>query len=130
MEKRKHIRLLADDNAFAALGSRYSKVGKVKNISSGGLAFEYITNNGESGDETCQLNIFVSGNDFHLSKVPCRVVYDIPVRRSDVSRIFYQPFITKQCGVQFRALAEDTLAQLNHFLETHTSGIAPRLPEV
>ena len=129
MEKRRHIRLLADDNAFAALGSRYSKVCKVKNISTGGLAFEYITD-GESGEETCQLNIFVSGNNFHLSKVPCSVVYDIPVRRPDVSRIFYQPFITKQCGVQFGALAEDTIAQLNRFLETHTTGIAPRPPEV
>jgi len=123
MEKRRHIRLLAQDNAFAALGSRFTRVGRVKNISSGGLAFEYITN-GETDEDTSQLDVFVSGKDFHLPKVPCKVIYDIPVQRSDVNRIFFQPFVTKQCGVEFKELAEEKSAQLRHFLETHTAGVA------
>ncbi|MDY6838110.1 MAG: PilZ domain-containing protein [Thermodesulfobacteriota bacterium] len=123
MEKRKHIRLLAQDNAFAALGSRFTRVGRVKNISTGGLAFEYITN-GESDEDHSQLDVFVSGKDFHLPKVPCKVIYDIPVQRSDVHRIFFQPFLTKQCGVEFKELPEDKSAQLSHFLDTHTVGVA------
>ena len=123
IERRRHVRLLPQDDAFAALGSRFSRVGKLKNISIKGLAFEYITD-GESGQEDCQLNIFVSGNGFHLPKVPCEVVYDIPVRNPKASRIFYQPFITKQCGVQFGALTEDKMAQLNRFLATYTTGVA------
>ena len=121
IERRRHIRLLAQDDAFAALGSRFSRVGRLKNISIKGLAFEYITD-GESGQDNSQLKIFVSGNGFHLPKVPCRVVYDIPVRSPKASRIFYQPFITKQCGVQFGPLTEDKMAELNHFLETYTTG--------
>lgn len=40
IDKRKYIRFLAQDDAFAALG--FSIVGKVKDISMGGLAFGYI----------------------------------------------------------------------------------------
>jgi hypothetical protein len=124
MEQRRHTRFLVEDNAFAALGVRFAKVGRLKNISIGGLAFEYITD-GESDDDTSQLDVFVSGNDFHLPKVPCEVVYDLPVRRSDVNRIFFQPFLTRQCGVRFEALPRDKMVQLRLFLETHTTGVAP-----
>ena len=47
IEQRKYARFLSLSQAFAALGSTYTRVGKVKNISLGGLAFEYIT-----GEET------------------------------------------------------------------------------
>jgi len=123
MEKRRENRLLVEDNAFAALGARFTKVGRVKNISTQGLAFEYITD-GNSDDDPSQLDVFVSGDDFHLPKVPCKVVYDIPMGRSDVNRIFFQPFVTKQCGVQFEGLTEEKQAQLELFLETHTRGVS------
>ncbi|MDY6951139.1 MAG: PilZ domain-containing protein [Thermodesulfobacteriota bacterium] len=124
MEKRRHVRLLVEDNAFAALGARFTKVGRVKNVSTGGLAFEYITDV-HSDEKASQLDVFVSGQDFHLPKVLCKVVYDIPVERSDLNRIFFQPFVTKQCGVQFEPLPEDKVAQLTIFLKTHTKGVAP-----
>jgi hypothetical protein len=123
MEKRREKRLLVEDNAFAALGARFTKVGRVKNITKQGLAFEYITD-GDSEDDPSQLDVFVSGDDFHLPKVPCKVVYDVPMRRSDGNRIFFQPFVTRQCGVQFEGLTEDKRAQLELFLETHTRGVA------
>ncbi|MEE8416798.1 MAG: response regulator transcription factor, partial [Desulfobacterales bacterium] len=41
-EKRRHVRFNAPENLFAALGNPVQKVGKVKDISMGGLAFEYI----------------------------------------------------------------------------------------
>jgi hypothetical protein len=123
MEQRRHIRFLAVDNAFAALGAGFARVGRLKNISTGGLAFEYITDN-DSDEQASQLDVFVSGEDFHLSKVPCRVVYDVPVSRSDVSRLFFQPFVTRQCGVQFGQLTQEKTTQLNLFLETYTTGVA------
>ena len=123
MEKRRQIRFLAEENAFAALGARFTKVGRVKNISTGGLAFEYITD-GNGEESPSQLDVFVSGDDFHLPKVPCRVVYDIPSRRADRNRIFFQPFVTKQCGVEFEGLTEEKRVQLELFLETHTRGAA------
>jgi hypothetical protein len=124
MEKRRQIRFLAKENAFAALGAKFTKVGRVKNISTGGLAFEYITD-GDGEDNASQLDLFVSGEEFHLPKIPCRVIYDIPARRSNGNRIFFQPFLTKQCGVKFETLTEEKKAKLDLFIEMHTIGVAP-----
>jgi hypothetical protein len=123
MEKRRQVRFLAQENAFAALGEKFTKVGRLKNISAGGLAFEYITD-GNSENGPSQLDLFVSGDDFHLSKVPCRVVYDIPSRSSEGNRIFFQPFLTKQCGVEFEGLTKEKKAQLDLFIASHTTGVA------
>ena len=112
--------MLAQNNAFAALGSRFTKVGRVKNISTGGLAFEYITN-GDTDEDNSQLDVFVSGKDFHLPRVPCKVIYDIPAQPTDLKRIFFQPFLTKQCGVKFKTLSAEKSAQLSLFLEKHTT---------
>jgi hypothetical protein len=124
MEKRRHIRFLAKDNAFAALGYKFTRVGKIRNIGTGGLAFEYITDEDSDGG-AFKIDVFVSGHGFHLSKVPCGVVYDIPVGVSDISPIFYHTLITRQCGVQFGALTEDKRVELNLFLEMYTTGPAP-----
>jgi len=48
IDERNNIRFLARDDAFAALG--FSTVGKVKDISMGGLAFEYL-NISENSDQ-------------------------------------------------------------------------------
>ncbi len=130
MEQRRQIRFVPHDSAFAALGSTFARVGKIKNISIGGLAFEYITDE-DSDQEASQLDIFLSGNDFHLAKVPCRVVYDMPKRKSDdASRIVFETFMTKQCGVQFVGLTEDKVSQLDLFLNVYTTGVAPQAHDV
>ena len=41
-EKRKYVRFIAQKDAYAALGTYFTKVGKLIDISIGGLAFEYI----------------------------------------------------------------------------------------
>ena len=129
MEKRQHIRLLPNQNAFAAVRSRSNeagkiRVGKIKNISPGGLAFEYITDE-ESTQEPCQVDVFISSeHKFHISKMPCRVVYDIPAGRSQKSDIFFSSFISKQCGIQFERLKEEEVGQLKLFLETYTQSLS------
>ena len=41
-EQRKNVRFLADDSAIIALRNRFTKIGKLKDISIGGLSFEHI----------------------------------------------------------------------------------------
>ncbi len=123
-ERRRHIRFLAQENAFAALRTSFTRVGRIKNISVGGLAFEYITDE-ESNQEGSQIDIFISGNGFHLPKVPCAVVYDIPARSPFGDGMFYHTFMSKQCGVQFGELTQDEKEQLDLFLAKHTVGLAP-----
>ena len=107
--------------AFAALRSEFKKVGRVKDISIGGMAFSYISANSEaiSDSQRSQVDIFLSGNGFHLSKVPCKIVYDIPVSSND--KDFFVNM--NRCGLCFGELTESQLDQLNFFITQHTEGV-------
>ena len=75
-ERRKHARFLPNENAFAALGENYIKVGKIKNISAEGLSFEYIAGE-EVHIDSKKVDVFVIGNLFHLHNLPCKIIYDV-----------------------------------------------------
>ena len=69
MEKRKYERFSPQGNAFAALGHRYTKVGRIKDISMGGVAFEHISMGGKDRDFS-RIDIFLMGDVFHLYNIP------------------------------------------------------------
>jgi hypothetical protein len=116
IEKRKYARALPQGNAFAALGRRYTKVGRIKNLSLGGLAFEYISESGTDRDSS-RIDIFIIGDVFHLYNIPCEVVYDVQlsVPIENYESINISP--TKRCGVKFGVLTDDDLAQMKLFLK-------------
>ncbi len=117
---RKYSRFLAQDDAFAMLENR---VVKVRNISKGGLSFEYLSDNG--GKEAAfKLDIFLSENGFHISDLPCRTVYNISVSKPYIYQTFSQTFTARQCGVEFVELCEEKISQLNFFLKNCTLGLA------
>lgn len=119
IEKRKYPRFSPQGNAFAALGRGYDKVGRIKNIGLGGLAFDYISAAGTDGDFS-HIDIFLIGDVFHLYGIACEIVYDIKqlVPYKEIESI--KPSHTRRCGIQFVALTEDDTTQLNFFLESHT----------
>ena len=119
IERRQYARYLSHRNAFAALGRQYSIVGKIKNIALGGLAFEYI--GGDSPDEdTCEADIFIVGNVFHLHNIPCRIIYDYDVYVPYVNSSYVKKLTTKRCGLKFERLSKEMTTQLILFLEAHT----------
>jgi hypothetical protein len=121
VERRNNIRYLPNENTFAALGIRFTKVGKVKDISRGGLSIEYI-----AGENTVHVpthvDVFMTGHVFHLYNVPCELIYDIEVHVPHVNNRYVKILTTKRCGVQFSELNEDDEAQLALFLEAYTNG--------
>ena len=119
IEKRKYQRFTPQGNAFAALGQRYTRVGRIKDLSLGGLAFEYISAVDEDRNFS-RIGIFLIGDVFHLQEIPCEVIYDNlqPVSKRNLDSIKLSP--NKRCGVQFGTLTEDYLAQINFFLESYT----------
>ena len=118
IEKRKYARASPLGNAFAALGRRYTKVGRIKDLSLGGLAFEYISES-EKDRDSSRIDIFIIGDVFHLYNIPCEVVYDVqlPVPIENYESINISP--TKRCGVKFGVFTDDDLAQMKLFLEFH-----------
>ena len=123
IDRRKYNRFLVQDDAFAALGFR--TVGKVKDISMAGLAFEYLDLSENSDHislhkdtfESLPVSIFLSKNDFHLSGVPCKIIYDINAPVSDKHQMFITSLKSRLCGVKFGVLSEDITAKLEFFLK-------------
>jgi hypothetical protein len=121
-EKRRFARYVAQDLAFAVFRPSFTKLGKIKDISKGGLAFEYVTAEGQMEDST-EIDIFISGTRFHVTRVPAKTMYDSKVANDDYT---FAPFVERRrCGLQFGELTKEQAAQLTHFLETHTTGLAP-----
>jgi hypothetical protein len=123
-DQRKHIRFLVQDNVIAALRSRFTKVGKVKDISAGGLSLEHIYDEDSNG-EPSEREIYLLVNGFYMPEVPCKIVYDIPVCTPNEYHSLTIHLITRRCGVQFERLSEDQAAQLDFFLKTYTKGTTP-----
>jgi len=123
-EQRKSIRFLVQDNVIVALRGKFTKVGRVKDISMGGLAFEHIDEENQNS-ETSRRDILLWVNGFSLSKLPGRIVYDVPLATPNEYQGLFIHLITRRCGVQFEKLSEDQASQLDLFLKTSTRGRAP-----
>ncbi|MEW6375091.1 MAG: PilZ domain-containing protein [Thermodesulfobacteriota bacterium] len=121
IEKRKNIRFLVQDNVILALQNGFNRVGKVKDISMGGLSFEHIYDEDLNWVDS-RKNISLWVNEFNLSKIPCRIVYDIPLQIPPEYDSLTIHLPTRRCGLQFEALTEHQIAQLDFFLTTYTKG--------
>ncbi|MBU1163311.1 MAG: hypothetical protein KKA75_04085, partial [Proteobacteria bacterium] len=101
-------------------------------ISMGGLAFEYL-NISENSDqlsshkdnvEPLPVSIFLSNNNFHLSEVPCKIIYDINAPLSDKHQEFIISLKHRLCGVKFGSLSENMKEKLEFFLKSHTTELS------
>ena len=117
VEKRKYERVAPQENAFAALGRQYAKVGRIKDISLGGVAFEYFSAADKDRDSS-RIDIFLVGDLSHLYNIPCEVVYDFP--NPSIKNVSIKLSPTKRCGVRFETLTEEDMVRLKLFLKSHT----------
>ena len=116
MERRKFTRFRTRNDAFAAPRGDFSKVGKIKDISLNGLAFRYLAEN-VCNEKFSRVDIFLSENGFHLSGVPCTVIYDEKTSTPDS-----QAVSAYRCGLNFETLKREQQVKLEFFLNTHTIG--------
>ena len=124
-ERRKYVRFLAQSNTYAALGSSFTKTGKIRDISMGGLAFEYYSDTEELNQYDSTVTIFITVNNFYLENIPCRMISDLPKCGSNKTPVLNFDYRVKRCGLQFMTISEDQRQRLEYFLNSHTRGIAP-----
>ena len=117
VERRKHKRFQAQEGAYALLKDNSSKLGQIKNISKGGLAFSYIVNGGQV-HESFNIDIFISGQGFCLKDAPSKKVSDFHIN----NKLPFSTFAVRQIGVQFDKLNQSQLLQLDDFIRNHTIG--------
>ena len=118
-ERRRFTRFLVPENVYAALGPSFSKVGKIKDVSIGGLAMEYLTDE-DCRIETSHVNIFIREEEFFLSKLPCKIVYDVPIEPAASPQA--SGLTHKCCGVQFYRFTNGLRKRLEGFLKDCTIG--------
>lgn len=119
IEKRKQKRFFTQDDAFAAMRADFKKIGKINDISTGGLSFSYLVQpspKAKASVDSQFVDIFLSGNQYHLPEVPCNVVYDIPnpaFFKTNDAEMF-------RCGLEFKPLNTNQIGQLNMFIKKYT----------
>ena len=111
---RKHRRLRVQDGAFVAIKPSDTHVGRLVDISMGGLAFDYVIGEKLPRPPT-ELEIFVKGGAFRLSNIPCKAIW---VKASGQSRV--TSVNRRRCGVRFGELTDHQEVKLKEFIETHT----------
>ena len=122
LEQRHHKRLLFKENTFLALENGKTTVGGIKDLSKGGSSFEYFSGETLPIEGQMKLDIFIFGNKFRLSEIPCNVTYDTPINKPLGRNGYVPPFIIKRCGVQFGDLTKKQHEQLLYFLDNHNTG--------
>jgi hypothetical protein len=117
-ERRKHKRFTAAQGTYAVLGPETSKLGQIKDISMGGLAFKYLAAEARSNG-ACDLDIIVRQNCLCVKNIPIQTVSDFELARENA----FSTIRLRQQGVQFVELTSDQTSQLEFILKHHTSCI-------
>jgi len=118
MERRKFTRFRVQDDGFAALRGNFTKVGKIYDISLNGLAFRYLAEK-ITKEIFSQVDIFLTNNGFHLTGVPCTIIYDV----KESTYFKNNKVFPHRCGMKFGSLNEAQQNSLNFFISNYTIGV-------
>ena len=118
IERRKYKRYAPKLQSFAALRPEFKSVGRIKDISKGGLAFEYLAqDDGKNEPPRSEIDLFTSKGDFYIEKIPCKIIYDNEIKqyKGPLPKISRR----KRCAVQFSDLPKKKSVLLEFFLNNY-----------
>jgi len=117
-ERRVFERHVPRELVFTTFRPTFDRMGRIRDISQGGLAMEYTLLEEKPGlEEKVVIDIFNSEKKYNLFNVPCRVIYD---RRVNESEGFLTNVETRRCGLKFENLRPEQSAQLEMVLKEMT----------
>ena len=108
--RRIDTRYQAPPYTYAALGDKFSRVGRIINISLGGLVFEYISVL-DFQEKPNWVDIFTTDGRFHLNRIPCKAVDDWIIQSA--GNVF-----TRGCRLEFGSLSPSQEKTLEAFIST------------
>jgi hypothetical protein len=111
-ERRKHKRFPAPPNTYVQLNDQVSKLGRVLDISRGGLAFRYISV-GKKLKEVFQLDLISAQVNPGLNPLPVKVVSEIEMASETPARAV----TLSRAGVQFEELMDEQVNWLERFIQ-------------
>ncbi len=121
MERRKYPRVKMEEEAIVALHNGENRIGKLKDIGLGGLAFEHIYDE-DLLEEDSERHLTLFLRERKLAKVPCRIIYnqEVPVP-PEYDRLAIR-LTTKRCGLKFEPLTDHQRLQLEDILKIRPEG--------
>ena len=118
-ERRKQTRYMARNNTFIGFGSNSMKIGKILDISRGGIAFQN-TQPRTKFFEFAELSLIVDDESLNIQQVP----FKFPSKMVSVSDMpSKNPFNfikVRRYAVEFQNLSELQLFWLDYFIKKHT----------
>jgi hypothetical protein len=115
VERRKHRRFKVHNGAFAALSYRFTTLGRIADISRGGLSFRYVASKDQSNGSR-ELKIFLTDGSFCFDKVPSTRIWDLAIP----NEFSFGSITIRQCGVQFQDMTGNQKSDLEYFIQNCT----------
>lgn len=122
IERRQIERFRPKESTFVAFRPEFSKMGKLLDISKGGLCFQYMARGNQVQDAgALEIDMFLSSNGYYLPNVPCKLVYDAEFKEGGA---LPDGMECRRCGLRFENLTKEHTTQLELYLKSHTAGTA------
>jgi len=116
-ERRRYQRYSPPEGTIAVLRPYGEEIGLIKNISKGGLVFQYLILENKKGsiltEPEKEIDIFHPEDKFHLARIPCIIVWehDLQFEHSAFTAV-----PTRLVGVSFDGLNRDKTSLFYGFL--------------
>ena len=115
-DRRQHKRFRVQGGAFVILRPGVPGVGRLVDISMGGLRFEYMSWHA-APIEAAKLDICMTGSAFALYDIPCQRIWEETIYEKPPASLYW-----KRCGVEFGELTPQQVSQIEYFIKNHTKG--------
>ena len=115
VDQRKHMRFRVQEGAFAVLMNHVTRVGPIEDISRGGLAFTYISED-KLPQGSFMVDLLFGGEDFYLKDIPSKIITDFETTDGHS----FSSIPLRQCSVQFGEMNPLQISQLESFTRNYT----------
>ncbi|MFH1980224.1 MAG: PilZ domain-containing protein [Pseudomonadota bacterium] len=116
-DQRQHPRRTPASLTFVAIRPDFSHFGKVIDISGGGLRFQFMGMPSSLDDRrSMALDLFVHGNGYYLSEVPCELVHE-----TEVGFVSPSAIATRHFGLRFKDLTRSQAERVEYFIQHYTA---------
>lgn len=109
------MRFRAQKGAFAVLMNHVTTVGPIKDISRGGLAFTYISED-ELPQGSFTMDLLFGDEDFYLKDIPSKIITDFEI----ADQPSFSSIPLRRCSVQFGEMNPLQISQLESFTRNYT----------
>ena len=114
--QRQHLRLVPKDLTFVAIRPDFSHFGRLIDISDGGLRFQFMGVPRSLAERRhMALDLFVHGNGYYLSEVPCEFVHE-----RELGAVSSSTIATRHFGLRFKELTRSHADRLEYYIQHYT----------